>query len=83
MAERHTLSQDEIIGVNEVVEGVLGQGGDIGVGRDHCGQGGQQGSSEALLLHGEGCDGGIKRVSGSGKEKSGDARWKIQLQEDG
>lgn len=51
---RLTLCQDEIIALDEVVEGLSGQLGDIGLGSDHGGHGAHQAESNTLMMHSEG-----------------------------
>ena len=51
--ERLTLGEDEVVGLDEVAKGVLGQLMDVGVAlsRDHAGEGRQQAVAESLVLH--------------------------------
>lgn len=46
-----TLSEDEVIALDELVKGALGQLRNVGVGRDDSSEGGQKASGDMLVLH--------------------------------
>lgn len=52
-----TLGEDKLVALDEVVEGVLGQLGDVGLALSfgEGGEGGQKASGETLVLHDVGC----------------------------
>lgn len=83
---RHTLSQDKVVGLDKVLEGVLGQRGDVRLGRGNGGKGGDDAGGNALLMHG----GRLWRVLSGNKQGRGEVNgevlhswWKAVEEDDG